>query len=865
MVGLETFGDLLRLLWNRREVESEIDCELRHHLDLMVEENLAAGMSPDEARRAAEACFGNFKSVSDVCREVQTAGPASWLADLADACRLSLKKPLFTALVVMTLAVAIGANVAIFSIVDSLLWQPLPFAPAERLATIQETDSHGGEIDVSSPDFLDLRTQTKSFAALASYTTGTATVLGGKEPELTPIAYVSGDFFSVMGEEMFSGHPLSPNKHQASTEAVVVSDRAWRRLFPGQTLGDQRLVVAGQGYSLVGVARPEFNFPPGVDLWIPNEPFEDGTSRSAHNLKLVARLKNDVSLSQAQTEIEELGRYLNTRYPESHVGLSLVATSLRESLVARIRPALSFFLIAVGIALLVSCVTVSNLLLVRDLERRTAIVRQLRLGASRVRVFRRVLIECLFLSAVGGIFGFLLSGPLATVISSAFVTGDVLNGVRIGTNSFVFTITLSLLTGLLSGLMPASRLSLLNETEPDEPPATGTDKGSLRLTGLMVVAEVALTAILLIGAGVLVKNLWQLHRIDPGFDPGNVLTAKLSLPSSEYNDTARTVEFFRRTLRQINGAPGVDHAGAINNLPLTESAINGTFFIDDHPEKSGNAVFSIVSPDYFQTLSIPLFRGRVFQEQDDEHSTQVAIISQSLAERFFPDEDPIGKRIRFAGMDEKDLASEAWMTVAGVVADVKHIRLDAYAWPEVYVPYMQRPLRAKDMTVVVKTSSHSPADVSMFRPEVHAVDQNVPVEFGTMNEVLSGAMAHRRSRALLMTTLSLAALLLLAPGFYSVMAFSISKRLRTQSSDWREMIRFSIRRGILLAGTGVLLGSVASIALSNTIGAALVGRPLADPLSIGIAALILLTLAFIISYFPAREAAKHARLSTIGS
>ena len=805
--------NLLSSIIQKRKIENEIDYELRFHLELMIEEKIASGMTADQAKKLALSSFGDIKQVNDICHEIRATETRAWLQDLSQAFKTLCANPWYAVLSIFTLCIGITTTIVVFSITNALLWKPIPYRSPDQLVVIQETNASGEQVDTSSPNFLDLRDKNVSFEHVTAYSGGVTTITGGAEAARGYVAYVSRDFFPVLGVEPFAGRLLLPDDHQVnSVPTAVVSHSFWRRQLGSESnLKDRRLSIAGRSFTVAGVMPPGVDYPVEADVWIPRELFDDDSARSAHNLKILARMKDGVNPSQARTDLSNVHRWLEKEYPDSNAGQSFTAVSLHEYLTATARAPLLGLFVVVGLVLFVACANVANLLLIRDSSRRTTIVSRLRLGASRFRIARQLIVESTLLALFGSLLGLVLSSVMDDVLLT-FIPNNVpgVTEVQLNGEILCFTLGVAVLTGLMSGMIPALRVSQIDSHETFAENQRRRKIYSLPVSEVIITAELALTVILLVSAGIIAQNFWHLSHLDPGFNPESVLTAQLSLSPSEYQESSSKIDFYRQALERIRLSPGVRSAGIINNLPLSGQNINGAFYVEDRPEQKHYAGFRIISPEYFPSLAIPLLNGRLFTEQDDEDSAPVAIISRNLAGQIWADGDPIGQRIRFIGMDQK---SDVWMTVVGVVGDVKHSSLNSPAWAEVYVPYTQRPFRSKDMIIVIKTDDQPEDAIAGVRDEIHSVDKNLPVQFETMQQVLSKTLAAKRSRSIILILFALTTVVLTLTGFYIIMKHEVTRRLEelqdAPHNPRQNFIYNSIRKGLILSTIGIIAGLIA--------------------------------------------------------
>jgi predicted permease len=844
----------LRSFLQRHKIRREIEEELRLHGELLIEENISSGMSPEEAKQDALKRFGNIKEVRDVCFEIRSSGINALIQDIGLAFGLILGKPLFTTLSVLTLALSIAGAIAVFSIINAVLLQPIPYKEADRLVKIQEKNVLGVEVDTSNLNFLDIKRRNQSFEHVVSYSGGNTTITGGKEPTLSYVAYVSRDFFELLGVEPILGRTLLPKDHrQDATAVIVVSYNFWlNQLGSAKDLTHKELFISGKSYTIAGILPPNTNFPAKADIWIPRELFSDNSSRSAHNLKIVAKKRSGVTLDQARTELSYISQQFESEYPDSNTGQSFTTISLQDHLTSESRPTLLVLLFVSSLILLVACFNVTNLLLIREGERQREIVSRIKIGASRFRISRQLLIECVLLSFIGTILGLILSFAIKDILLNLTIynVNNVIN-VNINGEVLAFAFGMSLLTGLLCGVIPVLQVAQIDDPEMVNEEEQNVKQLSFRSRGFIVSIELALTMILLVTTGLYAKNLWHLYWVNPGFDPNNVLTAQISLPQSDYKDEHSKLFFYRQILERIRRIPDVKLAGVINNLPLRGEDINGTFHIEENPLQEYHAGFRLVSPDYFQSLAIPLLQGQFFTEQDKEDSTPVTLISRNLAEKTWSQQNPIGRRIRFIGMD---LKSEIWMTVIGVVGDVKHDGMDSPFGTEVYVPYSQRPFRSKDMSIVVRTIGNPEDAMVAVRNEIQSVDKNLPIKFETMRQVLSGSFVQKRNRVILSTISTFAIIILSMTGFYIVIRYEVSSRLmnikKIAHRFDRNLVYYSLMRSLSLALAGIITGSVAVFTLSQITGLLLETKPM-DPVIFLITSAIILISTLFISYITA--------------
>jgi putative ABC transport system permease protein len=645
--------------------------------------------------------------------------------DLRYGARLLSKHPGFTLIAVMTLALGIGASTAIFSIVNSVLLRPLPFDDADRLAVIWETNSQTDRNEVSAANFLDWQEQCGVCSHLPALSYASVNLSGGTEPERLQAVVATPSYFQALGARAHLGRAfLSEEGGVGSSPVAVLSHRLWQQRFAGDAgIVGKTIVLNGESRTVVGVMPPGFQlqFPTNrqVDLWLPRIFTESlAANRTAHFLHVFARLKPGVTIAQAQAGMKNVSGRLAERYPDSNAGASVRLVPLQEQIVGEVRRPLLVLLGAVGFVLLIACANVANLLLGRAAVRRREIAIRSALGATRLRVVRQLLTESAALSALGGAFGLLLSSwGIHLLISTSPATVPRVDEIGIDGRVLGFTLLVSLFTGIVFGLAPALQISRTDVTESLKDGGTGFVRGFRhRLRSLLVVAEIALALVLLAGAGLLMRSFWNLLDVDPGFETDRVLAMDVALPGAKYPEDDQQAAFFQQSLRRIGSLPGVVSAGAVTNLPLSGGNATTSVTVVGRPAPAPADVpqidYRIVSADYFRALGIDLRAGREFSDHDAQGSRMVAIINESMARRFWPGEDPVGKHLT-AGRT-RPVTRE----IVGVVGDVKHERLDAGPKAELYVPYLQTPNFF--MHIVVRTSIDPLDAIAAVRREIAA-------------------------------------------------------------------------------------------------------------------------------------------------
>jgi putative ABC transport system permease protein len=792
--------------------------------------------------------------------------------DLRFGTRTLFKNFGFALVALLTLALGIGANTAIFSVVNAVLLRPLPYNESERLALLWSTNAR--ENNPQQPhsffDFNDFKQQNQSFSEIAAASPIWNFVLsGGAEPEQIQGQWVSANLFSMLGVAPLKGRAFLAEEDQPNgAPAVIISHNLWQRYFNGDPeIAGKTLRLDGNQVNIVGVMPAGFQFLERVELWVAaarNPIISRG--RSIRLFSVVGRLKSDVTVQQANAEMTTIARRLEQQYPDTNSGVGARLVPLHEQVTGNVRPALLLLLGAVGLMLLIVCANVANLLLARSASRRKEMAVRAALGAGQMRLIRQLLTESLTISLVGGAIGLLVATwgiDLLLTLSPAQIPRY--NKIGIDMTVLGFALAVSLLTGIIFGLAPALQSAKINLTESLKEGGRGTGVGHKRISNLLVVTEIALTLVLLIGAGLLIRSFTRLLDVNPGFNAENVLTMQMLLPGSKYPQPQQRAEFYRQLESRLKSLPEVVSVGAVTRLPL--GALNNvTSFvqIEGQPVQPGQwpeVDFRRASGGYFQTLGIPLIKGRLVTEQDVASGANLIAINGAMAKRFWPNEDPIGKRLR-TGVNP-DQAN--WQTVVGVVGNVRHLGLDVEPRAEIYFHTLTSPPFSP--VVGVRTKSDPKNLIGAVRSQVRSIDGDVVVaNINTMEELVSASIAQRRFSMLLLGVFAAIALLLAAIGIYGVISYSVAQRaneigvrmaLGAQSHD---VIKMVLREGMLLALIGVGIGLIATFALARLMTSLLSNLLFSvratDPITfVGVAALLALV-ALAACYIPARRAAK---------
>jgi putative ABC transport system permease protein len=876
---MNTVGQIWRRLLSllrRGKLEREMEEEMRFHLEMQIEQNLDGGMSSEEARWAARRQFGNQTWLKEVSREMWSLSFIETLIqDLRYGARTLRKNPGFTAVAALTLALGIGANTAIFSVVNAVLFRPLQYSDPDRLVQVWQNFPQLGanQVTVSAPEFLDYKDQNRVFERMAAFRPQGFNLTGGAEPELIFGARVSADLFPLLGVAPALGRAFFPEEEQiGGPRAVILSHGLWQRRFGSDTtLIGKSLTLDGQSFTMVGVMPPGFQFPPQAqnELWA-NIPFDpnDLNRRGWRPLQVIARLKSGVNLGPANAELKAIAG----KFPASGPVPSAYAVSLQEQVVGRVRRALLIMFGAVSFVLLIACANVANLSLSQAAARQREMAIRAAVGASRSRLIRQLFVESLPLSLLGGGLGLLLAFWILELLVS-INPNNLPRAHEIGVDlrTLGFTLSVSLLTGVVSSLAPAWQFSKLDLNESLKEGGRGTSVSFRRfsLRSILLVSEVALSLALLIGAGLMINSFTRLLRVDPGFDPRGVMTIQIALPQSKYAEIQQRAFFFEQALERIRRLPGVQSAGMTSALPLAGNPDFGFTIEGRTPSAPGDTPqtgWRAISPDYLRTMGIALRRGRFFNEQDHEKAAGVAIINETMARRFWPGEDPLGKRIKLGGPQRP----YPWMEIVGIVGDVKHDGLDAPVGPETYLPYAQTPfsqmpagLRFPAMSLVTRGDSDHASLAAAMRAEIKALDKDQPVtNIRTLDQLLANSISQHRFYLMLIAFFGAVALILAAVGLYGVISYTV--RQRTHEIGLRmafgaqagDVLKLIIRYGMKLTLIGALIGLAAALALTRLMKTLLFEVSATDPLTFAGVSMMLALVALLACYVPARRATK---------
>jgi putative ABC transport system permease protein len=804
--------------------------------------------------------------------------------DIRYGIRMLLKAPSVSIVATIALALGIGANTAIFSVVNSVLLRPLPFANSEALMNIWETDTVRGSQrgSASYPNFADWRDQNHSFERMSSYHTNDFILTGRGDSTRLQGAVVNADLFPLLGVTPAIGRGFLPDEDKPgeSGRVVVLSQQLFQSRFGADpNVVNQSMVLDGKPYTIVGVMPQAFQFPiqnEPVELWttvaIDREGKEPITEeRGAHYMNVIGRLKPGVTKAQAQAEMTSISARLEQQYPDKDLHKSSAVEPTLEALVGDIRPALLILLGAVGCVLLIACANVANLLLARAMTRHREMAIRSALGASRMRVIRQLLTESVLLSLTGGALGLVLAVWWSDLLVS-LGKQNIPRALQVGLDWRVLTFTLgvSLLTGIVFGLVPAIHSSKTELTESLKDGTRGAGEGARRnsIRGVLVVSELAIAVVLLVGAGLLIQSLWRLRSVNPGFPSQNLLTFVVGIPEVKY-PVEKQDKFYRDLEARLQTLPGVTSAGAVVPLPLSNDLFRISFETEGRPLAKGNlpsADFFLVSDDYFKTLGVSMVKGREFTQRDDMNAPGVIIVNQSFAKQYFPGEDPLGKRIK-PGISTGEKKPD-WREIVGVVADVRNRNLSSELRPGYFVPQAQLPFN--QMTMVIRTTNDPHSLITAVQNEVHAMDREVPVfNIKTMDEYISATVAAPRFNATLLMIFAAVALVLTIVGLYGVMSYSVAQRTNeigirmALGAQTRDVLRLIVAQGFKLVLVGLALGLVGALALTKIIASLLFGVTAKDPLTFAAVAVLLALVALLACYLPARRAARLDPLNAL--
>jgi putative ABC transport system permease protein len=861
--------EIARRLWalvHRNQFDSDLQEEVRLHLELREQEEIERGLSPKEAHYAVQSRFGNELLLREKSRDMwRWIWLEDFIQDVRYGLRVLVKNPGFAVVAVLTLALGVGINAAMFSVINTALLTPLPYKNPDRLVWLgTRFPGFNHPIPVSGPDFLDWRSQNHVFESMAAMDeTGGFTLTGKGEPEMLPGGLVSANFFKVFDQTPELGRGFLEGEDQPGRNHVaVLSYNLWKNRFGSNpnAIGND-LTLDGESYTIVGVAPP-LTYPSWVQFWSPIVINAQQHPRGNHYLRAIGRLKPGVTLPQAQAEMSTIASRIAGAYPENK-GVGVQLTLLKEQFVQYIRPALLVLFGAVGFVLLIACANVANLLLAKATKRQREITLRAALGAGRSRLIRQFLTESVLLSLFAGGLGILVATWSLDVLRTLKPANipDV-NSIHLDLHVLGFLLAITFSVGIALGLAPAWHASKLrlNESLKESGGAGlgGATGGNLR--NVLVVAEIALSLVLLVGAGLMIRSFAQLLSIDPGYDPKNLLTFQISLPNRRYPNSSQVTAFCREALERISACPGVRSVAMSYSLPPFGFEIDGGFYVEGHEPSNHNeapdTILGLISPGYFQTLKTPLIEGRDFTEQDNNERSRVVIINETMARGFFGGRGVVGKRMKTAIDGMKD-----WYEVIGVVADERFFGWDSDLSPWTYFPYIAYPIR--DMTFAVRTRIDPMHVSSSVRRAIWSIDKDLPfTEVSTMEQRLSQSFAGRRFHMILLGVFAALALVLSLVGIYGVMSYSVAQRTHeigiriALGAERHQVLRLVLKQGLVVTAIGLGIGLAGAFALTRFLASMLYGVHPTDTVTFVLVSLLLVASGLLACYVPGRRATK---------
>lgn len=851
----------------RRRWEQRMEAEMRFHIESQIAEYIRQGIAPAEAESRARREFGPVELAKDECRD--EAG-FQWFERLSCDLRLALhglhKSPGFATAAILTLALGIGANTAMFSVVKAVLLNPLSYPGSGRLAWIAEVNEAGRPIQVAQANFKDWQRENRSCLHIAAFGEGPVNAGGGETPVRTFGAYVSEDFFIVMGVQPKMGRSFDSSEQRfRAAGTVILGDGLWHRAYGGDpSILGRSVKLMGQPFTVIGVMPVGFNYPDRSELWIAAGAFFNFPSRTAHNFRVIGRLRPGVSMEQAQTDFGSISRRLKQQYPSPFMAKDVSVIPLERQIAGEARPALLMLFGGVGFLLLIVCVNVASLLMVRTTTRVREISVRIALGARQSHLIFQTLAESMALGAAGGALGLLIAfwsmGLLHVLLPADLPRFE---SIRVDAGVIVFAFALSSLAGLLFGLLPAWRASHLsvNEALKAASRAAPFGRAAHRAQGALVVSEVCLSLVLVAGAGLLANSFWKLRSTNPGFTADHVLAANVSFttPTRE-SGFERLSPMFAGLLEQLRALPGIESAALAKDLPLDGFTRDGHFNLENRSQDSGkaDAVYRIVSPGYLTAMRIPLLRGRDLVDSDTQNSLPAVLISAEMARMYWPNEDPIGRRVWFDSFSPR----EQWLTIVGIVGDVHESALTKPAEPTAYVTHSQVPVPQQllDENFVLRTTGDPSTLVAAVRERIRSADREAAMKFETMDEVLSRSVSQQRFQMQVLGGFAMLALVLAAIGLYGVLSYTVTSNRASIAirialgAHSGTIFRMITARALRLAGLGVTVGLAGCFAVRNLLSSFLFGIGAMDPATLSVAAAVLLVAALAASWLPARRA-----------
>jgi len=861
-------------LFKGRRLENDLDDEVRFHIEMRIDDYVQSGMSHEEATRAAIRQFGNRTYLKEETRRMDTI---NWLESLwRDICYCAyvlVRRPGFSLAALLILALGIGLNGAIFSVVNSVLLRPLPYGQPDKLVQLWETENKVGNMKsvIAPGNFLEWQTRSKTFQDMSAFNIWLPSLTGVGEPVELYGATVMPNFFSVLGVNPQMGRPFGDGDvDPKGTRVVIISNSLWHRQFGSDPEIVGRVITLNERQrTIVGVMPPSFRHPElllqkEVEIWVPVPINPADASKGSHYMRAIARLKPDATIQQARTELTAIAQQLAEAFPDTNKNRGVNVLPLHEQITGNVRPALLILQGAVAFLLLIVCMNIAILFLSYGKAREREIAIRSALGATSGRLVRQLFTESLMLSVIGGALGVMLAFyAVRAFIAVAPKEFPRLSEVSIDKYAIGFSVLVSLLTGLIFGLAPALqvRKSALTDSLSTGKQSASTARGALQLRNILVIAEVALTLTLLTGSGLLIKSFVKLQSIDPGFNAENLLTMQISVPSARGREPKQEVEFYDEILAKVKALPGVESAGTIlalpivglNDMSITFNLTGTTPTRNDEPQAS----YRTVSSDYFKTMQIPLKSGRFFTEADNTDSQKIAIINEAFAKRYLPDVNPIGKQLTYQAF-----GPVASFTIVGVVGDIKHAGLENDAEIEMYIPYSQG-AHMGFTAMVVKTKVKPSSMASAVTGVIWGIEKNTLVsDVAPMDYVIADSIARPRFNSLVLGIFAAVALILSAVGIYGVVAYSVSQRTaeigirRALGAQSRDVLKLLMGNGAILSIIGIAIGLAGSLALTRVIEGLLFKMSATDPATFISIPLLLMIMVLLAIFIPAQRATR---------
>jgi putative ABC transport system permease protein len=856
-----------------RRVQGDLDQEVHTHLQLLIDENIRTGMSPKEAKRAAKIELGGIEQVKEQVREIQTG---NWLDSMISDCRFGVrqlrKNPGFTAVAVLTLALGIGANTAIFSVVYAVLLKPLPFTNPEQLFTAFQTNKQQGiaETGCSYPNFEDWRAQNHVFSELGGIVGHQLTLTGRGEPSVVNTSVVTPELFSLLDVKPVAGRIFfSADGKQGASPVALVSEELWRGRFGADpNIVGSSINLDKRPFTVIGIIPAAFRTPffnTKQEVWIPliQDPVFSTfmPPRGTHMLPVLGRLKPGVSVAQAQAEMDAISERLAREFPAENNGWTVHLVPLQKEIVGDVRTALLVLLGAVGLVLLIACANIANLLLTRATSRSKEIAVRTALGAGRARIIRQLLSETAVLGLLGGVVGVALAywgvQALSLLLPSSL---PQMNPIRVDYFVLSFALFLSAIAGVAFGLVPAlfaANTDIQNNLR--EGARSGESRNRRLARSFLAVAEISLAMVLLVTAGLLLRSFAKLTSVNSGFDARHIIKADVSLPQFQYSTPQQWTAFSGELLAQIQAQPGLQNSAIVVPMPIVQGFVNLGFDIvgtpPASPSESRTADYASVSPEYFRVMGIPLLAGRFFGQRDIPSAPPVTLISKAMAQRYFRNQDPVGKRLTFGFPPNPGTAHE----IVGIVGDVRDISLGEAPGPMMYVPYAQAPFWGAG--VVVKSALSASAVAAAIRQEVQKIDKDLPVtDIAKMPDLIDASVAQPRFRTFLLGLFAAMALVLAATGIFGVISYSVSRRTNeigirvALGASQHTILGMILRETLLLTSVGLAVGIPCALAASRLLRHMLFDVSAYDPATLGAVVFGLVAVAALAGYIPARRA-----------